>query len=56
MPLVEWYQPQTTGKTFPWRKVLRLAGAEEGGGMLKEAEKRWARWYIVRICRRVCVK
>ena len=39
---VEWYQPQAAAKTFPWGKVPRLAGAEEGGGTQKETGKRRA--------------
>ncbi len=47
---------KATAKTFPWGKVPRLAGAEEGGGMQDETEKRGAKWYIVRIRHRMCVK
>ena len=53
---VEWYQPQAAAKTFPWGKVPRLAGAIEGGGMQEKTGKRGAKWYIVRIRRRICVK
>ena len=56
MAPVEWQQLKATAKTFPWGKVPRLAGAEEGGGTQKETGKRRAKWYIVRIRRRMCVK
>ena len=56
MAPVEWQQLKATAKTFPWGKVPRLAGAEEGGGTQHETGKRGAKWYIVRIRRRMCIK